>query len=549
MTKEKKPDLPSPPIPEVEETEEQVEKKEKKTGVKGDGSTSKKPKKKTRTAEQLKKDEAIEVTTKAVEKMFGRGTIMDMGSKSAKMMVEVIPTGSLALDEALTIGGYPRGRVVEIYGPEACLDGDTFISYNVRTEDGRKINCKGGTIKCLWERFHGESASGDGRGEYLQPTSIGAKFTAPSLDEAKSIFHNEIVDVVKTGTKECFELTTLGGYSITATAEHKFFTGEQWVGLAELSPGDTVIVHNNFILIAVEDIVSSIVPVGERNTFDLKMTSPFNNYVANNFVVHNSGKTTLTLHAIAEAQKKGGRALFIDAEHALDVNYAAHLGVKMDELLLSQPDYGEQALEVADMMVRSSGFDIIVIDSVAALVPKAELEGEMGSSHMGLQARLMSQALRKLTSAVGESKTTVIFINQIRQKIGNVYGNPEVTTGGNALKFYCSVRLDIRSKQKIKDGDKLIGHETVVKVVKNKMAPPFREAKFDVIWGEGISRSLEILSLGIKHEIVEQSGSYYSYGDVKLGQGKVAVKNFFDENPDVMEKIRKEIRKAMGLAA
>lgn len=490
------------------------------------------------------KDQAISAAIKAVEKQFGRGTIMDMGSNSAKVLVEVIPTGSVALDKALSIGGYPRGRIIEIYGNEACLDENTFIQYSIRTEDGRKINNKGGTIKRLWERFHRESSNSDNKVKYLQPISVGAKFTASCLNEEDRIFHNQITDVVKTGIQECFELTTLGGCSIVATEDHKFFTGTRWVPLKELSPGDTVLIHNNtrftkdklndnndpvrkntrtyfyvrhhpvarkkFVrakisqkdatlkkgyfynqllrshavveafmnnmtleeyleclnngnleglkfldkkdyvhhldedvtnddiqnlvvmnnsehaylhtidrhnnlrFMAVEDIISSIVPVGNRETFDLRMTSPFNNYIANNFVVHNSGKTTLALHAIAEAQRRGGRAFYVDAEHALDLKYAETLGVQTNKLLLSQPDYGEQALEIVDMMIRSTGFDIVVVDSVAALVPKAELEGDMGDSHVALQARLMSHALRKLAAVVSSTKTVIIFINQIR---------------------------------------------------------------------------------------------------------------------------------------
>ncbi len=260
-----------------------------------------------------------------------------------------------------------------------------------------------------------------------------------------------------------------------------------------------------------------------------------------------SGKTTLALHIIAEAQKKGGIAAFIDAEHALDPGYARKLGVKTDDLLLSQPDTGEQALEIVDLLVRSGAIDVIVIDSVAALVPRAELEGDMGDAQMGLQARLMSQALRKLTGIISKSKTSVIFLNQIRQKIGTFFGNPETTTGGNALKFYASVRLEIRRIGQIKEGDTLIGNRTRVKVVKNKMAPPFRDAEFDIIYGEGISRAGDLLDLAVTLGLVNKSGSWYTYGEERIGQGRENAKRFLKENPSIMEQLTQQVRQEMGL--
>jgi recombination protein RecA len=260
-----------------------------------------------------------------------------------------------------------------------------------------------------------------------------------------------------------------------------------------------------------------------------------------------SGKTTLTLHVVAEIQKLGGTAAFIDAEHALDPVYAQKLGVKLDDLLISQPDTGEQALEIADMLVRSGGVELVVIDSVAALVPKAEIEGEMGDSLPGLQARLMSQALRKLTANINRTNTLVIFINQIRMKIGVMYGNPETTTGGNALKFYASVRLDIRRIGGIKKGDEAVGNETRVKVVKNKVAPPFREAIFDILYGEGISREGEIIELGVTHKLVEKSGSWYAYNGEKIGQGKDNAREFLKTNPPIAEEIEAKIRAAVNV--
>ncbi|MBR5394812.1 MAG: recombinase RecA [Bacteroidaceae bacterium] len=258
-----------------------------------------------------------------------------------------------------------------------------------------------------------------------------------------------------------------------------------------------------------------------------------------------SGKTTLAIHAIAEAQKQGGIAAFIDAEHAFDRFYAANLGVNVDELLISQPDNGEQALDIADQLIRSAAVDIIVIDSVAALTPKAELEGDMGDNKVGLQARLMSQALRKLTATINKTKTTCIFINQLREKIGVMFGNPETTTGGNALKFYASVRLDIRRSQSIKDGDTIIGNEVKVKVVKNKVAPPFRKAEFEIMYGEGISRIGEVVDLGVNFGILEKSGSWYSYNGSKLGQGKEATKALLRDNPELCDEITTKIYEAM----
>jgi recombination protein RecA len=255
-----------------------------------------------------------------------------------------------------------------------------------------------------------------------------------------------------------------------------------------------------------------------------------------------SGKTTLTLHAIAECQKKGGTVAFIDAEHALDIGYARKLGVNVDNLLVSQPDTGEQALEITDMLVRSGAVDLIVIDSVAALTPKAEIEGEMGDSHMGLQARLMSQALRKLTGNIKRSNTLVIFINQIRMKIGVMFGNPETTTGGNALKFYASVRLDIRRIGSIKKGEEVVGSETRVKVVKNKVAPPFKQAEFDILYGEGISRLGELIDLGSRLGVVEKAGAWYSYAGTRIGQGKDNARQFLKEHPEMAAEIEKKVR-------
>jgi len=260
-----------------------------------------------------------------------------------------------------------------------------------------------------------------------------------------------------------------------------------------------------------------------------------------------SGKTTLALSVVAQAQKKGGDAAFIDAEHALDAEYSQRLGVDIDNLLVSQPDSGEQALEIAETLVRSGAMDIIVVDSVAALVPRAELEGEMGDSHVGLQARLMSQALRKLTAIVAKSNTCLVFINQIREKIGVMFGSPETTTGGRALKFYSSIRIDIRRIATLKDGDKAVGNRVKVKVVKNKLAAPFRHAEFDIDYNEGISRMGELVDLGIEHKLAQKSGAWYSYGEIRLGQGRENAKSFLRENPDLADEIERKLRAAMGM--
>lgn len=328
---------------------------------------------------QTSRDRAIEAALSQIEKQFGKGAVMKLGQKDAAVKVPVIPTGSISFDLSLGIGGFPRGRVVEVFGPEA------------------------------------------------------------------------------------------------------------------------------------------------------------------------TGKTTLAVHVIAEAQKQGGQAAFIDAEHALDPKYAASIGVDVDSLLISQPDYGEQALEIAEVLVRSGAVDVIVIDSVAALVPKAELEGEMGDAHMGLQARLMSQALRKLTAIVSRSKTCFIFVNQIREKIGFFLGSPETTTGGRALKFYASLRVDIRRIATLKEGDKVIGNRVKVKIVKNKMAPPFRLAQFDIIFGEGISKEGDLVDCGVDAGLIEKAGTWYSYKGERIGQGRESVKRLLKENEELAAQLDMEIRKEFGL--
>jgi recombination protein RecA len=330
--------------------------------------------------DRTEKNKSLDIALTQIEKQFGKGSIMRLGSKEALVPVDVIPTGALSFDAALGVGGVPRGRVIEIFGPES------------------------------------------------------------------------------------------------------------------------------------------------------------------------SGKTTISLHIIAEAQKRGGMAAFVDAEHALDAAYAKRLGVDVDNLLVSQPDYGEQALEITEALVRSNAVDVLVIDSVAALVPKAELDGDMGDSLPGLQARLMSQAMRKLTAVISKSKTSLIFINQIREKIGIMFGNPETTTGGRALKFYSSVRIDIRRIAAIKDGDRVVGNRTKVKIVKNKIASPFREAEFDIMYGEGISKDGDLVDLAAEKGLLEKSGAWFSYGGERIGQGRENAKHFLRDNSDLRAKLEKELRKLLNLA-
>jgi len=633
-----------------------------------------------------KQDKRIEGVLDGLVKSFGKGSVMVMGKREVEP-IQVIPTGSIGLDVALGVGGLPRGRVVELFGPESCLDANTFIHYELRSKDGERHNVKGGTIRRLYERFHGLPPSGDGRGKYKRLRTEEAEFFAPSINEEGRVFQNRIADVVEVGERECFRLTMCSGLSIVATPEHKFWDGDRFWALCEVSEGMTLYIHNNtpyrvaddaastrqerpylyvkahpvagvkvvrpntgrsegrgysyeyhrlrrsraivearmnglsldeyigrlndglleglrfltreqhvhpkdedylndsldnLVVIdpsshgrghaldrhnnlrfaAIPDIVESVEPAGRSAVYDVRMEAPFNNYVANGLVVHNSGKTTMALHAVAEAQKCcDGLAAVVDAEHALDLKYARALGINTDELFLSQPDCGEQALEIVDQMVRTNEFSIIVIDSVAALVPRAELEGEMGDAHMGLQARLMSQALRKLTAIVAKSGTLVVFINQLRMKIGVVFGNPETTTGGNALKFYASVRLDVRrigavkgkpvgKKDKEKeegakekdDKTPATGNRTRVKVVKNKVAPPFREAEFDIIYGQGIDFLGELLDTGVTHGVIEKDGAWYGYKGERIGQGKEAARAFLKEHyVEIAQPLREEI--------
>lgn len=614
----------------------------------------------------MDKDAKIKARAELLKKLnkdHGKGTI-GVYSDMPRLDIETISSGSFGLDAALGVGGWARGRIVEIYGSEACLSADTVLSYEIRKPDGTKVNSKGGTISHLYERFHRLPFTGDGRGKN-RAVPADHEFFLASVNEEDRIFGNKIIDVVDTGTKDCFRVTTASGETIEATEDHKFYTGTDFVELKELKVGDPVFVHNNtpfttdFIqssrvsrkdvyvkdhpvageklvkdkktgkeylykrlaksravmeahinglsyeeyigrlndasldgliflkreqhvhhinencmdnslsnlviidssehsrqhalerhnnlrFIAVEDSIVSIENVGPKATFDLKMNSPYNNFVADKFVVHNSGKTTLTLHAIAEAQKTGGMAAFIDAEHALDPDYAQNLGVNMDDLVLTQPDSGEQALDLAEELVSSNVFDIVVIDSVAALTPQAEIDGEMGDHNVGGQARLMSKALRKLAGPVHRSKTTLVFINQTRQKIGVMFGNPTITSGGRALPFYASQRVEISRIGNIKKGEEVPGCRTRCKVVKNKVAPPFRKCEFDIVFGKGINKTGEILDAATSLDLVDKSGAWYSYNGDKIGQGRDSALDWFVSNPVAFGEIETQVRAHYG---
>jgi len=598
------------------------------------------------------KADALAIAVAAIKKAYGGGAIMSGISQVPG--VDFVSSGSLALDRALG-GGWARGRIAEIYGPESCLDKDTFIQYEVRMPNGHRANHKGGTIERLWERFHGKSASENQQGKYLRPSTIGAEFFTSCMNEEGRIFTNKILDVVKVGPKNCLKVTTLDGYEIIATAEHKFFTSTGFKTLSELNPGDNVMMHknvpfritqdsdeqdaaiyrgykyvkhhpvagikivdghtyyklataravveasinhltftqyltrlnegnikglcflsrddhvhhineditddrlenllvinaiehgklhalerhNNLRFMVVESTISAIEEVGIRETYDIKMQSPFNNFIANNFVVHNSGKTTLTLHAIAEVQKLGEIAAFVDAEHALDPAYASNLGVDMEKLQLSQPNSAEEALEITRMLVSSGAVGIVVVDSVAALVPQQELEKLVGDAVMGRQANMMSQAMRMLAGKTHNTNTIVMFINQIRMKIGVMFGNPETTSGGNALKFYASQRVDVRRTDGIKEGDVLVANKTRAKVVKNKVFPPFKEAIFNIKYGEGIDRIEDLLTVGEEIGLVSRSGPSYTVAGQKA-IGRAGAATLLREKPELCETIKEQ---------
>ena len=441
---------------------------------------------------------ALRAAMDKIEKNYGKGAIMKLGDDQVEE-IAVIPTGSIGLNAALGVGGYPRGRVIEIYGPES--SGKTTLAIHAIAEAQ-----KAGGIAAIidaehaFDRFYAEKLGVDVENLWISQPDSGEQ----ALEIAEQLIRSSAVDIVVIGKGAIMKL------------------------------GDD----------QVEEI--AVIPTG---SIGLNAALGVGGYprgrVIEIYGPESSGKTTLAIHAIAEAQKAGGIAAIIDAEHAFDRFYAEKLGVDVENLWISQPDSGEQALEIAEQLIRSSAVDIVVIDSVAALTPKAELEGDMGDSKMGLQARLMSQALRKLTATISKTNTTCIFINQLRDKLGVMFGNPETTTGGNALKFYASVRLDIRRISQIKDGEEVIGNQTRVKVVKNKVAPPFRRAEFDIMFGEGISRAGEIIDMGVDKGIIKKSGSWFSYNDTKLGQGRDAAKKCIQDNPELADELETLIMEAL----
>jgi RecA/RadA recombinase len=562
-------------------------------------------------------NKALEKKLAPLRRKYGATQLQPIAG-GTRLQVQGIHSGWQALDDFLTgetdaecrtvtgTGvGWPRGRIIEAFGPEFCLDGSTFVQYNVRRSDGSVANHKGGTIERLYERFHGLSPSGDGRGKYQRTRTEDCDFFAPSVNEEDRVFQNRVVDVVCTGKRACWEVETESGARLVATKDHKFLVGSRFVALRRLRLGDELSLHrnepyrldedkkpnahrpewlvkyhprasikivralergyentyrrlprahavveaaanglscaeyrrrlnageldglyfvdptmhvhhknengvddrlenlvvveasehlrqhaierhNNLRFVVVPDPIVSIKPVGERSTYDLRMEAPYNNYIANDLVVHNSGKTTLALHAIAAVQKAGGVAAFIDAEHSLDLKYAARI-VDLHTLLFSQPDSAEQVIDMSVDLVRTKAVDLVVVDSVSALEPEEEEKTSVRKSHVALSARLMSRGLRKLNPVVARSGVIFLFINQVREKIGIMFGNKETTSGGRALKFYASIRLDVRKVKTLRKGSTVIGHRARIRAVKNKVAPPFRDIHVDVHPNVGIA--------------------------------------------------------------
>ncbi len=461
--------------------------------------------------ENTEKKKALEVAMSQIEKQFGKGSVMKLGEFKA-MEVEAISTGALSLDIALGIGGVPRGRIIEVFGPES--SGKTTLALHIIAEA---------------QKTGGEAAFIDAE-HALDP--VYAKKLGVDID-------NLIVSQPDTG-EQALEITEalVRSGALDVIAEKKKALEVAMSQIEKQFGKGSVMKLGEFKAMEVEAISTGALSLD----IALGIGGVPRGRIIEVFGPESSGKTTLALHIIAEAQKTGGEAAFIDAEHALDPVYAKKLGVDIDNLIVSQPDTGEQALEITEALVRSGALDVIVVDSVAALVPKAEIDGEMGDSHMGLQARLMSQALRKLAGAINKSKTVLIFINQLREKIGVMFGNPETTTGGRALKFYASVRMDIRKIEMIKQDGEVTGNRVKVKIIKNKVAPPFREAEFDILYGKGISKVGNILDMAVNLDIVEKSGAWFSYNGQRISQGRENAKRYLEEHADIMAEIDKKVR-------
>lgn len=463
----------------------------------------------------------LEEALKSISKDYGASAITHLNERT-DMHIEGISTGAAELD--LAIGpalGIPRGRITEIFGPESCIFGETLIT--VKREDGREYT---DTISSLYENRHILLEEG---------------FCIRGVDEvAKNIRYNFVADIVCTGIKPCWRIMMNAGDEIVCTSDHKFLTDEGYLPLGEISILSTLgLVYGNTIFY---NTIRSVEYLGPRETYDIKCFAPNNNYIANNFIVHNCGKTTLALQIIAESQAKDGVAAFIDMEHALNPSYAQALGVDIDKLYISQPDTGEEALDICRKLAMTNEVDVVVVDSVAALIPRAEMEGDVGDANIGLQARLMSQAMRMLTPIGG--RCAIIFINQIREKVGVMYGSNETRPGGRALKFNASLIIDVRKGEPIKRGNDVIGQRTKFKMVKNKIGgPPFKTVECDMIYGQGISKSGSIIDAAISMEIIEKSGSWLKYNGKNFAQGRDNAKEFLSlpENKIMYEEIYRKV--------
>lgn len=586
----------------------------------------------------------LELALENLDKSYGIGTILSLDSK-LRGDYDVISSGSLAFDwKVLGVGGYVKGRMYELMGWEGCLSEDTYIKFINIGENGIVQDCKGGTIKNLYKRFHNRTKK-----------TRNTIFHVTSINDENRIFRNEVADIVKSGIKECLEITTKMGFKIKATKDHKFYNGHEYIALSKLNVNDKVYVHNNtpfskresrkagthpettlkwyykgrprkingywfykerisrltyeahmnestyeeyknmldnlnylpndiwtipdgfeihhkdenttnnnfnnlelidkvshsrlhaierhnnLRFMVVPDVIDKIEVIGYMETYDIKCYFPYNNFIADGFVVHNSGKTTLCAHAIAECQKAGGTALCIDAENAIDKEYFATLGVDTSKLLLSQPSCGEEGFNIAMETIRTGEIDLLIIDSDSNMLPKSVVDGEVGDSAIGKKARLNSNAYPKLKSALVSNKTCVLVVSQYREKIGLMFGNPTTTQGGHALKFYSDCRIEITRPAFAKEKEEVYGSVTKVKTIKNKTFSPFKSCQFEIIYGKGIDKFGEIIELGIEMDIIQRNGSWYSYGDVKLGQGTVSVKELMADNLELYEELKERV--------
>lgn len=583
----------------------------------------------------------LELMFEKLNKAYGKGTIMSLGEK-IRDEYDIIPTGSIGFDyKTLGVGGFVKGKLYELIGWEGCIAEDTYIKFITVRKDGIVQDCKGGSIKNLYKRFHQRSNK-----------TAETEFNVVSINEYNRIIRNPIADVVKTGKKECFEVVSEKGFIVKTTKDHKFYVGDRYEPLSNLSIGDTVYIHNNttyktaspaliktyeettlkyyykgkrkFInghhyyrervsrltfeaaqnnltldeykkilnnvdklpdtfwtipegydihhkdddcrnndlsnleliserehgrrhaierhnnlrFIAIPDKIVSITSVGEIETYDIKCFSPYNNFIAEGFVVHNSGKSTVCAHAVAECQKAGGLALYIDSEHAVDPNYFKALGVDIDHLIISQPMNGDEGFNVAMEAIKSGEIDLVVIDSDSSMLPKAVIDGEVGDSAIGKKAKLNSDAYPKLKTALVNNNVCVIVISQYREKIGVMFGDPRTTQGGHALKYYADCRIEM-SRSLIKEGDMITGNKTTIKTLKNKTFPPYRKCDFTVVFGKGIDKIEELATLAMDYDVIVKSGGWYSYGDIKLREDELY--QLLEDNPELFDEIREKI--------